>query len=88
MLQDRRLSLAARGLLGSIMSRAANWRFHIGWLMSEHNIGRDKTYRLIREVMAGDYCIRMQERTAAGGWGPVEMIFTDDPPGVAALTAS
>jgi hypothetical protein len=84
MLQDKRLSIAARGLLGSIMSRPANWRFHIGWLMAEHNIGRDKTYRLIRELMSGGYCVRTQERTACGGWGPIEYAFTDDPQGVPA----
>jgi hypothetical protein len=86
MLQDKRLSIAARGLLGSIMSRPANWRFRIGWLISEHDIGRDKTYRLIRELMAGGYCVRTQERTACGGWGPIEYAFTDDPAGFAAFS--
>ncbi len=85
MLQDKRLSIEARGLLGSIMSRPTNWRFHVSWLMAEHAIGRDKTYRLVRELMAGGYCIRSQERTASGAWGPIEYVFTDDPPSFAAL---
>ena len=77
--QDKRLSIEARGLLGSILSRPIDWRFNLTWLMREHNIGREKARRLLRECECHGYCHRQRARSERGTLGPMVYVFTDDP---------
>ena len=79
MLQDERLSIEARGFLASVMSRPADWRFNTRWAMKAHSVGRDKLYRIIRELEACGYCKRDQRRLPGGSWAPIEYSFTDCP---------
>lgn len=79
MLQNRDLSIEARGILASILSRPQNWSFRIKWLRQEHGVGRDKVYRLLNELIGNGYCRRSQGQDENGIWQPILYEFTDDP---------
>jgi hypothetical protein len=82
MLQDERLSLEARGLLGSLMSRQASVnsvKLAPASIQAMHGIGRDKTYKLINELIDAGYCSTHQARLPNGRMGPTEYRFTDHP---------
>ena len=79
MLRDKRLSLAARGALGFILSHPENWSFNQDWLRRETGIGREKAQALVRELMEAGYCRRSRVRDAKGYLGAVEYWFSDDP---------
>ncbi len=79
MLQDVRISIAARGLLGSILSRSPGWEFNFTWLRNAHGISRDKAYKFIAELEAAGYCIRWQKPLGGNRWGPISYQFTDSP---------
>ena len=77
--QDKRLSIEARGFLGSILSRPIDWGFNLAWLMREHNIGREKARRLLRECECHGYCHRQRARSERGTLIQMVYVFTDDP---------
>lgn len=79
MLQDKRMSLEAKGFLVSMLSRPPHWKFNFRWAKEEHNVGRDKLYRLIDELITLGYCKRHQPRIPGGSWGQTEYYFIDDP---------
>lgn len=79
MLQDRNLSMEARGLLCFVLSLPDNWTFHLTWLCRDQKLGRDKAQRLVRELITNGYCVRHQGRTDNGRMGALEYWFSDDP---------
>jgi hypothetical protein len=78
MLRDKSMSLEARGFLAFILSFPPNWQFALGWLCRNQGIGRHKARRIVRENIMAGYCMRRQERTATGSWGPIEYVFSDE----------
>lgn len=61
-LQDKRLSLEALGFLVRAMSLEPDWDFRPRWIAAEFGIGKDKAYRLIKELVDCGYCRRHVER--------------------------
>ena len=84
MIRDKRLSRDARLSLIFILSHPTDWNLSAEWLSRELNMGRDKTYKCVQELIAHGYCIRRQLRDAAGKHGSVEYFFTDEPGTLAA----
>lgn len=65
--QDTRLSWEARGVLWYLLSKPGDWQLVIADL--EQNCGRDKVYRIIRELMAFGYIERpAPSRDDKGRW--------------------
>ncbi|KAB2917780.1 MAG: hypothetical protein F9K29_09020 [Hyphomicrobiaceae bacterium] len=79
MLRDSRLALDTRGLLAALMSRPSDWMFNVPSIMREQGVGRDKVYRMLRELRARGYCRRKQDHAGNGTWADAVFEFTDDP---------
>jgi hypothetical protein len=77
-MDDKRLSLDAKGLHCWLLSRPPDWTFKLARIAPLLGIGRDKIERLFRELIEAGYVDRIQERTD-GRWGPVDYVVFDDP---------
>jgi hypothetical protein len=77
-LDDKQLSLEAKGLLCWLLSRPNDWTFKLVLIGPVLGLGRDKTERLFRGLIEAGYVDRIQERTD-GRWGPVEYCVFDEP---------
>jgi predicted transcriptional regulator len=80
--QDRRLSFEARGVLAYLLSKPSDWVVRIPDLQKEGNCGRDRIYRILKELRDAGYLHRDQEHQPNGAfaWGPYrvyEQPFTD-----------
>ena len=80
--QDRRLSFEARGVLAYLLSKPSDWIVRIQDLQKEGGCGRDRIYRILKELREAGYLHRDQERQPNGLfiWGPYrvyEQPFTD-----------
>lgn len=53
--EDDRLSFEARGLLCYLLAKPNNWKVRIADIQKSGGIGRDKAYRLIRELREAGY---------------------------------
>jgi hypothetical protein len=78
MLQDKRMSLEARGALAFVMSQVTHWSFNQAWLANEARIGRKKVQRIVREWTDRGYCWRSQSRQSTGRHGAAEYLFSDE----------
>ncbi|MDA9981383.1 helix-turn-helix domain-containing protein [Gammaproteobacteria bacterium] len=54
-IEDARLSWAARGLLGYLLSRPDDWKVLVNDLRKRGDLGRDGIYRLLRELRDAGY---------------------------------
>lgn len=83
MIRDNRLTFEARGVLAYILSFPSNWQFGQEWLCKKTGLGRDRSYRIVKELCTHGYCFRQQERRPDGTLGPYEYVFTDEPGAIA-----
>jgi len=62
--EDDRLSWAARGLLGYLLSRPDDWKVLVNDLRKRGNLGRDGVYRLLRELRTVGYAkfLRLRDK--------------------------
>ncbi len=77
--QDRRLSLAARGLLTELASRPPNWKTSVTELAEGNDLSLPTIRKLINELIAFGYCKRWQARDENGRRGPVNFAVCLDP---------
>jgi len=56
--QDERLSFEARGLLWYLLSKPSDWKVVIGDLMKAGHCGRNRVYRILRELQTAGYLMR------------------------------
>ena len=62
--EDERLSWAARGLLGYLLSRPDDWKVLVNDLRKRGDLGRDGIYRLLKELRTIGYAryVRLRDR--------------------------
>ncbi len=82
--EDARLSWAARGLLGYLLSRPDDWKVLVNDLRKRGDLGRDGIYRLLRELRDVGYMRFMnardkQGRIRGGTYIVQEIAATPDP---------
>jgi len=65
-IEDERLSWAARGLLGYLLSRPDDWKVLVNDLRKRGDLGRDGIYKLLRELRALGYARYVRERDRQG----------------------
>lgn len=65
-IDDTRLSWAARGMLAYLLSRPDNWQVRIKDLQRRGNMGRDGTYKLVNELRSTGYVEFQQGRDSRG----------------------
>jgi hypothetical protein len=63
---DERLTLAARGLLVLLLSRPDDWQIRVSDLRKRCHAGRDAIYKLLRELRKLGYIRYVPNRTASG----------------------
>lgn len=65
-IEDTRLSWAARGLLGYLLSRPDDWKVLVNDLRKRGDLGRDGIYRLLRELRDAGYLRFVRKRDRQG----------------------
>ena len=65
--QDERLSFEARGMLWYLLSKPSDWKVVIGDLMKAGHCGRDRVYRILRELQTAGYLMRERQQQDAKG---------------------
>lgn len=79
-IEDKRLSWGARGLLEYMLSKPDDWKFHMSELITHSNKdGRDKTYSFMDELKKYGYVTRKQKRNSNGKFGNQDLVVTDQP---------
>lgn len=78
-LQDEDISLEALGLLCRMLSRPQDWEITVACIRASGRIGRDKSYKLIRELETKGLAVAHQERKARGKFGNQCYAVSDDP---------
>jgi len=63
-IEDNRLSWAARGLLGYLLSRPDDWKVLVNDLRKRGDLGRDGIYKLLKELRTVGYAryVRLRDR--------------------------
>lgn len=62
-IRDPNLSLEAVGLLTRLLCNKDDWTIHVTQLMTANNCGRDKMYRILKELVTNGYAYHAIERT-------------------------
>ena len=65
-IEDERLSWAARGLLGYLLSRPDDWKVLVNDLRKRGDLGRDGIYRLLKELRNAGYMQFVRSRDEQG----------------------
>lgn len=79
-IEDKRLTWGARGLLEYMLSKPDDWKFYMSELITHSdNDGRDKTYGFLKELKKYGYVIRKQGRNSKGKFEAQDLIVTDAP---------
>jgi len=65
-IEDERLSWAARGLLGYLLSKPDDWKVLVNDLRKRGDLGRDGIYRLLRELRVTGYMRFVRKRDRHG----------------------
>jgi hypothetical protein len=79
MLQDSRLSYDARGLLGDLLSRSDGHEITVSSIIKRGGVGRDKVYRMLKELSDLGYAVAEQDRNSIGQFDRQQYRITDSP---------
>lgn len=74
---DVRLSIASRWLLAYLLSRPNDWQVQVGDIQKKGGIGREKAYRLIKELISVGWVRKDFSRGEGGQWGGVDYVVMD-----------
>lgn len=77
-LQDKTLSLEARGLLTYLLSKPGDWHIHKSQLQDEFGIGRNRLDRIFDELMTSGYAERIENREG-GKFSSVDWVIHPSP---------
>lgn len=72
--QDHRLSPEALGVLVELLSRSDDWVVQVTQLSKRHKLGREKCYRILKELTAAGYMVRTMVRDDHGKVVRVEYV--------------
>lgn len=85
-LQDRELSLKAKGLMSFCLSLPPTWDFNIEGLTKLNRDGRNSIAAAVAELEAKGYIRRKRLRNANGTLGAAEYVIVEHPESAAACT--
>lgn len=71
-LWDKNLSLEAIGLWARLLSRPDNWQVSVAEICKSCGSGKDRIYRILRELKANGYAYCMQDTNEKGQFGPTD----------------
>lgn len=78
-LEDIRLSWEARGLYAFLLAKPDNWETCINHLIKCSPAGRDKTRKLIKELMDFKYIVKIENRTQLGQFSRPQYLIHESP---------
>jgi hypothetical protein len=73
------LSFEARGVLAYVLMKPDDWELQITDVMREGNIGRDKAYRILDELIRAGYAERLDGRDEDGKFGHNFIVIHEQP---------
>lgn len=73
------LSFEARGVLAYILMKPDNWKTNITDLMREGDIGRDKAYGIVNELIDKGYAERVEDRDIKGNFAGTTIKIHEQP---------
>jgi hypothetical protein len=73
------LSIEAKGVLGYLLSRPADWTIRLTHIGPALKIGRNKTERIFLELRETGYVIRGDQARQGGKWGATQFEVWDEP---------
>lgn len=76
-LQDRRLSFKARGLLCLLLSMPDDWTVHTAWLQKAGPDGKDAVRGGLKELETVGYIRRVKRQDAAGRWSTTTYVYEE-----------
>jgi hypothetical protein len=79
-LQDRRLSLKAKGLFCVMMSLPENWQYSVSGLAKYVGVSKDVIRKLLQELQDVGYLIREQSHGQGGKFGGNTYVLQDEAP--------
>jgi len=79
LLQDKRLSHEARGLLAELLSRPEDWEITVASIVKSGPSGRDKVYRMLKEAEKFGYGLARQDRRMDGAFQKQQYLISDEP---------
>ncbi|MEQ1639089.1 MAG: hypothetical protein ABL903_20710 [Methylococcales bacterium] len=77
-MQDKSISLDAKGLLFHLLSLPSDWEVHVWWLKKELNVGDDKMKRMLKELETAQYLVRKRVNSG-GGIFKWDMVIYQEP---------
>ena len=78
-LEDKRLSWEARGLHAFLLAKPDDWKTCIAHLIKCSPAGRDKTRRIINELITHSYIIKSEQRSQQGQFTAPQYIVYETP---------
>lgn len=78
-MDDKALAAEALGVLCYLRSRPDNWTVLPRQLQDRFGCGRDRIYRILKELIQAGYIIRRQLRGADSTWKSLEYLVLDEP---------
>lgn len=75
--EDERLSFEARGLLVYLLAKPHDWKVQVGDIRRSGKIGRDKAYKLLKELRDTGYIVLEQQRDAGALFGDTNYVVYD-----------
>jgi hypothetical protein len=77
--EDERISLEAKGMMGYILVKPDDWTVQPTDLQRRGGIGRDKTYRILNELIEAGYIERREERSEDGTFCDLVYYVNEEP---------
>lgn len=78
-MDDTRLSAEHLGFLAYLLSRPHDWQVHVLQLAKRFKVGRNKTYRLLSELMDFGYIERGDQGRSGGRYAGIDYVVFDQP---------
>lgn len=73
------LSIESRWLLVYLLTKPHDWVVRIGDIREVGNLGRDKAYALLKELVEAKYVQKIESRSDEGRYSNVEYVVFDEP---------
>jgi hypothetical protein len=77
--EDARLTFEARGVLCYLLAKPNNWQVSVDDIRKAGGIGRDKVYRILKELLDAGYLRRVIHRDQTGKVTETEYTVFDEP---------
>ena len=78
-IDNRELSAEARWVLIYLLSKPKDWVVRVTDIRAAGNLGRDKAYSLMKELVEARYVEKVQGRNEDGSYGDAEYLVVDQP---------